>query len=214
MDQSPKQNYLDEDDRLQSVNNPLAVTQPGERMICEIRRHPFGLFGVYAVTVFVCALALSFAIFIPYFTDFLTDQQKIGVVLISALVILVTVMIGLIGVYIYKNNRWVVTSDSITQISQTGLFNTHSSQLSLANLGDVSVSQDGIIQQLMGFGELVVESAGEKSKFIFNFCPTPNEYARKIIAAHEEYISVHPTEMVVGNRPLTVTHSYNQPPSA
>ena len=206
----PQQNYPLREEAPQNIKNPLAVMQPGERIICEIRRHPFGLFGVYVMGILVIAITLAAAIFGLYFTTILTNEQKIGVVLGAGLIVLVTTLIVYIGVYIYKANRWIVTSDSITQVAQTGLFNTHSSQLSLANLEDVSAHQDGLLQQMLGFGDLIVESAGERSKFVFSFCPNPNECARKIIAAHEEYIASRPSEMQVSNRPLAAAQNFNQ----
>jgi len=63
---------------------------------------------------------------------------------------------------------------------------------------------------MLGFGDLIVESAGERSKFVFSFCPNPNECARKIIAAHEEYIASRPSEMQVSNRPLAAAQNFNQ----
>lgn len=207
----PQQNYPLNDAVPQDVRNPLAVMQPGERVLCEIRRHPFGLFGLYASSTLIALICLSVAVMVPYAASFLNTDQKVGVELSALLVLVVMALITWIGVYVYKGNRWVVTSDSITQIAQTGLFNNRSSQMSLANLEDVSARQDGIIQQMLGYGVLTVETAGERSKFVFNFCPNPNEYARKIIAAHEEFIAARPSEMQVTNRPLAATQNFNQP---
>src|SRR6185312_5690715 len=114
----PQQDYPIRQEAPQNVKNPLAVMQPGERIICEIRRHPFGLLGIYFVGLFVIAITLAVAIFVLYFTSFLTSEQKVGVVLAAGLVVLVTVLIIYIGVYIYRANRWIVTSDSITQVAQ------------------------------------------------------------------------------------------------
>ena len=195
-----------------NVKNPLSVMQPGERVICEVRRHPIGLVSVYFVTGLVLIVALTAAILTPFYASFLTSQQKLGVEAAAALVIILDILFTYIGVWVYQGNRWVVTSDSITQVEQVSLFDRHASQLSLANLEDVSAQQNGILQTMLGYGDLIVESAGERSKFVFNFCPDPNEYARKIIAAHEEYIARRPEDMVAANRPLSTVTSYNQPP--
>jgi len=195
-----------------NIKNPLSVMQPGERVICELKRHPIGLVSVYFVTGLVLAVALSVAILTPFYASFLTSQQKLGVEAAAALVVLLDILFTYVGVWIYQGNRWVVTSDSITQIEQVSLFDRHASQLSLANLEDVSAQQNGILQTMLNYGDLIVESAGERSKFVFNFCPDPNEYARKIIAAHEEYISRRPDDMVAANRPLSAVENYNQPP--
>lgn len=204
---NPNQPYADDQP---SVNNPLSVMQPGERIICEIQRHPIGLFGVYGVTALMLGVFIAVAILVPYYASFLTAQQKLGVVLACGLAIIITLLVTYISLYIYKANRWVVTSDSVTQMTQIGLFNKASSQLSLANLEDVTVDQDGILQTLFDYGDLIVESAGEHAKFVFSFCPNPHDYARKIIAAHEAYIETQPDEMRAFNRPLAAVQSFNQ----
>jgi hypothetical protein len=84
-------------------------------------------------------------------------------------------------------NRWIITSDSITQVNQTSLFNKQSSQLSLANLEDITVEQNGIIQSVFGFGTLRAETAGERSKFMFQYCPNPNSYAQQNLNAREQF---------------------------
>ncbi|SRR5258708_4832027 len=211
MNQNQPTNNDDPDDAvLQTVHNPLAVMQPGERVVCEIRRHPIGLVSIYFTSGIVTALAIAGAILAPYYLTFLTQQQKLGIVLAVGLLVVITLLVTYIAIFIYNSNRWIVTTDSITQASRTGLFDTHSEQLSLANLEDVAVSQDGILEQMLGFGTLHVESAGEHSRFTFPYCPNPNEYARKIIAAHEAYIANNPEPMRVTNRPLS-TASFNQP---
>src|SRR5882724_996567 len=45
-----------------TIHNPLAVMQPGEQTICEIKRHPIGMFGVYGLSGLVL-VGLAVAIF-------------------------------------------------------------------------------------------------------------------------------------------------------
>lgn len=171
------------------VENPLSVMQPGEQVICEIRRHPIGLFGIYAMAALIMSLTVAGVILLLTYVATLTAQQQVGLVLTAGLVAVVTLIVTWIASYVYQGNRWVVTSDSITEIQQISLFNRQADQLSLANLEDISAAQNGIIQQLLGYGDLEVETAGaERHKFKFQFCPDPNDYARKIIAARESFM--------------------------
>lgn len=147
---NPNDQDNDADDKRMDADNPLAVLQPGERHICEIKRHPIGLIGVYLTTGLVIAVALAVAILVPYLMPDLDQQLKLGVVLGALLVVVITLLYGYIGSYIYKGNRWIVTSDSITEITQIGLFSKQTSQLSLANMEDVTVDQDGLLQQMFG----------------------------------------------------------------
>jgi len=92
---------------------------------------------------------------------------------------------------VYWQNQWVVTTDSITQVAQRGLFNRQVSQLSMDNLEDVTVDQVGIIAKIFNFGTLRVETAGERAKFLFVYCPRPNRYAHEILEAHETFMEGH-----------------------
>lgn len=205
---NPSQNT--DDEKLQNTYNPLKVMQPGERVICEIKRHPFGLVGVYASLVLVIILAIAAVVLAPHLITGITEQTKsaiaFGGLILCAIVGLYTYM----AVTIYKGNRWIVTSDSLTQISQVGLFRKQTSQLSLANLEDVTVEQNGLLQSMVGFGRLRTETAGERSKFVFDFCPKPTENAKKIIAAHEAYIAERPEEMHTTNQAVANAQSFNQ----
>lgn len=209
---NPNQETPDADDKLQNVYNPLKVVQPGERVICEIRRHPVGLMGIYFSVGLIIIVSLTAAIAAPQFLPSMTAQAKMGLIAGALILAAISLLYAYIAASIYKANRWIVSTDSITQISQVGLFRKQTSQLSLANLEDVTVDQDGILQSMFGFGTLHAESAGERSKFAFTFCPKPSEYAKQVIGAHEAYIANKPEETRVGNYGLTNSQNFNEIP--
>lgn len=202
-----------------TINNPLNVMSEGERIICEIKRHPFGIFGIYIVSALLLTFAFVAAALAPHYITDMSSQTKTGIfagVLIFTAIVLLYVYIA---TTIYKGNAWVVTSDSLTQISQVALFRKQSSQLSLANLEDVTFDQNGLIPTMFGFGTLRVETAGERSKFVFPFCPNPGKCAREIIQAHDDYLALHIEGGHVGNPGLVNASgekpvqqpAYNQP---
>ena len=172
----------------QTVQNPLTAMRPGETVICEIKRHPFGLVSIYLTFAVLLAIVGGLALLAP---SFLTSYDQQYIYEIGAAVFLATLIFcGLfasLAAKIYHGNRWILTSDSLTQVSQKGLFDKQSSQLSLGNLEDVTSRQDGIVAHMFGFGVLHVETAGERSKFVFPFCPKPNEAAQKILIAREAF---------------------------
>jgi len=195
-------------------DNPLNVMSEGERVICEIRRHPFGLFGMYLMAGLIIVIILAAAFIGPHYLTNVTGQDKLYIALAAIGVTAITLLYLYLGVTVYNGNRWIVTSDSITQISQVSLFRKQTSQLSLANLEDVTFEQNSFIQTMFGFGVLRVETAGERSKFSFPFCPNPQSCAREIIKAHEDFIRQHPEEQsAVGQGVNTNTQAYAQPPA-
>jgi hypothetical protein len=167
--------------------------QPDEQIICEIKRHPIGMLGIYIASgaILVVLAILAFIVAPGIFGSDNRGQVLAGAGLVFILVAAAVLIFVLIANIVYWGNHWVVTSDSITQMTQTSLFSKQSSQLSMGNLEDITVEQNGILAQLFKFGVLKAETAGERSKFVFPYCPNPNYYAQKILAAREVFEQVH-----------------------
>jgi hypothetical protein len=172
--------------------NPLSVMQEGEAVICEIKRHPIGLFGMYFSVGLGLLFLLTLAIIIPKNVDGINSQAQAFIMIGFIIVAGVALLSVAISASVYKNNRWILTTDSLTQVNQISLFRKETSQLSLANLEDVTAEQNGVLQSMFNFGSLHAETAGEKSRFIFRYCPDPNYYARQILACREAFISKDP----------------------
>lgn len=169
----------------------LAVTQPGEVTIFKVKHHPIGILLIYiGITLVLAALAaLAFAI-LPELDN--TIGPSDGAVALGTVVFLILSLICIVYAYIvthiYWGNSWILTSDSITQIEQTSLFHSQSSQLSLEHIEDVGAVQSGILPHIFNYGLLKVETAGEQGRFHFTYCPNPRYYAQKILAAREAFM--------------------------
>ena len=170
------------------VDNALAVTQSGEHMIFNIRRHPIGIFGVYAGGGFLLIMAAILCFVVPpqISSTASSNVAQLGALVFMAVALAIVVFL-LISTKVYWGNQWILTSDSVTQINQNSLFSRQSSQLSLGNLEDVTAEQNGILPHMFNYGFVKLETAGETGKFIFTYCPNPNYYAQQIIAAREAY---------------------------
>src|SRR5882724_4992188 len=105
------------------VDNPLAVMEPGERTICEIKRHPIGMLGIYSMAGFLLLVIaiLAFAVAPQVLTS--TDHRT--VIGYGGIVFLVFALLAgsfvFISHLVYWGNRWILTSDSITQVTQSSL---------------------------------------------------------------------------------------------
>lgn len=171
--------------------HPLVVLQPGERVVCEIKRHPFGIITQYLMTGLLIVVALAVGLFVAPQLSNSSDTAQAAPLVYGALGILVIFALGFLAVAssIYWKNRWIVTTDSITQILQPSLFGRQVSQLSMDDLEDITVQQTGVLQTMFNFGTLRAETAGERSKFVFIYCPNPNYYARQVLIAREEFMN-------------------------
>ena len=170
------------------LDNPLSVMEPGEQVVCEIRRHSVGIFGIYVVVS--CLLVLLGVILFIIGPAVLADSRS-QVISIGMLVFIIAAAIStgflFVANKIYWDNRWVITSDSITQITRRSLFDKQTSQLSLGDLEDITAAQDGVLAQMFHYGVLSAETAAATDKFTFVYCPNPNYYARSILGARERF---------------------------
>ncbi len=178
-----------ESSKKQVVKNPLAVMQQGEETLCEIHRHPFGLLVLYAgAGFFLIAISVFAFILAP---NIFGSGNQLPLVIIGFLFFFLTVLCLIfvfVSTIVYVNNNWVVTTDSVTQIQQLSLFRKDSAQLSMGNLEDVSAEKVGVFSHIFNYGTLRAETAGERSKFVFPYCPRPHYYAQLILAAREDFV--------------------------
>jgi uncharacterized membrane protein YdbT with pleckstrin-like domain len=175
------------------ARNPLEVMQPGEQVIFELKRHPIGILIIYAMTGIVLAL-LAVAVF-GIAPNAVSSSNKNQILTVGGLgyafFALLCLIFNWIATVVYWGNRWILTDDSLTQVTQTGLFHKETSSLGLISLEDVTAEQNGILSKLFNYGVLKAETAGHRSKFVFTYCPNPTYYAQKILEAREREILKH-----------------------
>ncbi len=178
-----------------TIHNPLAVMQEGEKIIFEVRRHPIGLFYIYGgAGAFMIFTAVLLLITVPNALGGGGAGSAISGVLFLFLAI-ATLAFVFVTTIVYWGNHWIVTSDSLTQTMQQGLFRKKSAQLSLEHVEDVTADKHGILPHLFNYGIVMVETAGESGKFQFPYCPNPAYYAQQLLAAKED-LSIHGHEKV------------------
>ena len=163
-----------------------------EQLLLEVRKHWFGLFGIYAVGSFVLVSLLVAALgtaLIDLEQDFGIGANISSMQLMAIFICMLTATLTIggtaIGVYLYTTNVIFVTSDKITQILYTSLFNRKISQLGVGDVQDVTVIQKGIFAHFFKYGTIIVETAGEQQNYHFSFVPNPYEVAKVIIRARE-----------------------------
>lgn len=160
-----------------------------EELVLEIRKHPFGLVGVYLTGIFVTIAVLAVVIVLTYF---LRDESLAEVAFLRPIVAVIGGVIAIaalimtaIGAYLYQSNVIFVTSEKIAQVIYKNIIDRKISQLSIGDIQDVTVSQNGIFSRIFHYGTLVIETAGEQQNYTFTFVPHPYESSQAIVGAHE-----------------------------
>lgn len=176
------------------VFNPtgrIEEVAPNEQKIADIRRHPIGLIMIYVQFFVATVLAIGLLGFlVPSVLG-----SGAGVKMFLAALILLMVFVGFIFIVlatrVYRGNQLIITDINVTEVQQLGLFNRKVSELTMANIEDVSANTNGIFQTMFNFGTLAVETAGAHENFIFKYCPNPNAYAKVLQDARQAFIESH-----------------------
>ena len=82
-------------------------------------------------------------------------------------------------------DAWIVTNERIINIEQRGFFTRKISELKLTKIQDVTSEIIGVIPTLFNYGNIYVQTAGEKERFIFYQIPNPN-YVKNVIVELQE----------------------------
>jgi len=163
-----------------------------EELVLEIRKHPFGLFLVeftgFFITIFVAGIIAASAFLLD---NFLAEEVQnlsgvqTAIIFIALIVALFGIGATFVSALIYKNNVIFVTNEKIAQVLYKNIIDRKISQLSIGDVQDVTVTQDGLFSRLFNYGTLVIETAGEQQNYTFTFVPKPYESAQNIVGAHE-----------------------------
>ena len=169
-----------------------------EELVTEIRKHPFGLFIIYLIGSIVSIALLAVTFVIAIFTNgdrlgtgFDLSSSQPVVLVLGGLLVLISVIMTIIGAYLYESNVMLVTSEKIAQFLYKTIFDRKISQLSIGDIQDVTVSQIGLFARLFNYGTLVIETAGEQQNYTFTYTPNPYQASKDIVGAHERNLVKH-----------------------
>ncbi|MBP6925160.1 PH domain-containing protein [Candidatus Saccharibacteria bacterium] len=150
-----------------------------EYVVVSIKRHSFGVFGIIISSMLSFIIVASIWITISIMPNNLnlTLAMKTNITLASLALLALSVVSAMIGHSIYKNNKFIITNERVVQWIVSGLFNQKKQTINLEAIEDISFSQTGFLQHLIGFGTVRLSTIGEESTYTFTFVPQPNKYA-------------------------------------
>lgn len=171
---------------------PRKYLNEGEDIVIELRPHWFFLAGP-AVAL---ALILVLAIFVSSKID--GDVQRLALIPLLLLVLLALLW------FVVRYAKWATTTFVVTTdrlIHRAGVFAKSGREIPLERLNDVAFHQT-IMQRVMGAGDLLIESAGEKGQQLFSSFPHP-ERTQNLIHHQIEQAQARDADRMAGRRELS-----------
>ncbi len=166
--------------------NFIPQKKGGEEIIFHLRRH----WSIFA-RIFIAAAIL--ALIPPAGYYFLGQKlgwginetaRALGLVLGSGYYLFLLVFTLTLWTNTYLD-IWTVSTHRIINREQNTLFSRVVSELNLKRIQDVSVEQTGILATLLHYGDIYIQTAGTKTRFIFKEVPRPYRTAKIIQKLNE-----------------------------
>lgn len=152
-------------------SNHFEGEEDGEKVVLLIRRHPF--FILLRLFFFFILVLIPIAI-ISTFSSFIYSHHIFNFFLFASSVWYLFIWSGIFyALTMYTLDVWIVTNHRIIDSTQHGFFDRRVSELHLTRIQDISVQTQGVIQTVLHFGDLQVQTAGAEEKFKFSQIPNP-----------------------------------------
>lgn len=153
-----------------------------EKVIFFLRRHWFIFFKKILNYFLLCSLPfLAYFVLKIYFFWILADKIIYPLLILIASLYLLFIWISLFHSWIdYYFDLWVVTNKQIIDIEQAGLFNRRLSKQPLTRVQDIMVESKGFFPTIFKFGNIYIQTAGAKERFVFREVKNPYEIGQKI----------------------------------
>lgn len=176
---------------------PTLNISEGEYVISAVRRHWIGLLAPIGITIFMVAFIMAAAINYPLIMPSLGFDVVDGhgwVLFAASLLSLLFLIGGYIAVYVYNDNHFYLTNESVVQEIRRSLFSKSEQTVSLANIEDASYHQSGLIPTLFDYGSIRLSTEGDETTYRFAYVTHPKQEIALLNNAIEAFKNGRPIE--------------------
>jgi uncharacterized membrane protein YdbT with pleckstrin-like domain len=169
----------------------------GEFVVLDVKRHPIGLLiPVLATGLILLALIATLVL---YPSD---PEAAIGIALPTYEVVLFPILIimllvglgGSVAIWVYMQNQFYMTNESVIQEIQHSLFSRHEQTVSLGSIEDASFKQSGLLQLMLNYGTVRLSTEGEETTYRFSYVADPRTHVAVLNNAIESFKNGRPVD--------------------
>lgn len=178
---------------------PFLNLSEGEYVIMAVRRHPIGLLMPVGATV----LGIVFTYVLAFmFMGMSANGQTVGATMptnaeMFGFASLVAILIGLFGyiyTWVYLQNKFFMTNESVIQEIQQSLFAKHEQTVSLGSIEDASFNQTNLLQTIFNYGSIRLSTEGEETTYRFHYVSNPKQQIATLNNAVEAFKNGRPVD--------------------
>ena len=180
---------------------PFLNLSQGEYVMLDVRRHPIGLLRPILMTVGVVGLIVAVATFFVMNGDTLAQLTPgfelpsiEGMLFPLALLIIIAVLGGFVAVWVYLQNRFFMTNESVIQEIQYSLFSHREQTVSLGSIEDASYIRSGLLQMIFDYGSIRLSTEGDETTYRFYYVADPKRTVAIMNNAIEAFKNGRPVD--------------------
>lgn len=153
-----------------------------------LRRHWFAILAIVASSVLLIGVPSLAAIIFFEELRALLQRPLLGPILaiFGGLYVMLIWLFAWIEYTDYYLDVWIVTNERILNTEQKGLFDRVASELHLISIQDVTSEINGLLRTFLDFGDVHIQTAGERARFEFKDIPDPEGVKQKILQLVEQ----------------------------
>lgn len=164
-----------------------------EKIIHHLRRDIINFIPYILLLILLLGLGFGMYLFLTnIFPQIIASVLGKAIILLFGSIYLLSVWLFFYTSFIdYYLDIWLVTNDRIIDIRQEGLFGRTVAELDLYRVQDVTSECKGIFPTMFNFGNVYIQTAGEKQRFTFFNIPDPHHIREEIIRLTDEDRKFH-----------------------
>lgn len=177
---------------------PYLNLSEAEFVILDIKRHPIGMVAPIFITVALLLAIFTFAGFYPsMYEEFGSSAFAISPTAMFGVIILcsaLAVLGGAVALWVYLQNQFFMTNESVIQEVQESLFSRREQTVSLGSIEDASFKQTGILQTILDYGTIRLSTEGEETTYVFRYVTRPKRQIAILNNAIESFKNGRPVD--------------------
>jgi uncharacterized membrane protein YdbT with pleckstrin-like domain len=134
---------------------------------------------------------INYTLITEYFG--IVEPPNAGLMYLLGFLFIILVSVGgYINIWVYTNNKFFLTNESVIQEIQTGLFARHEQTVSLINIEDASFQERGILQTMLDYGSIRLSTEGDETTYRFDYVSSPKHQIATLNNAIEAFKNGRP----------------------
>lgn len=155
--------------------------QPNERIIMFLRRHWLFLFKIFVIFLILIIIMIAFDVGAYYATNVWENDVGFPIMILGNSAYFLFVLLFSFANFVdYYLDVWIVTNKRIVNVEQKGLFSRVVSEKELSRMQDVTSEVHGFIATFFNYGDIYIQTAGTKERFVFKQVPDAPHVAQEI----------------------------------